>query len=311
MRQKILDFSEQLNTELPVENLARWTRKDKFIVCGMGGSSLAAGLLKVYQPGLDLLIHRDYGLPRVPRYFLEESMLIISSYSGEVEEVIDTFGLARKRGLDLAVITSGGTLLELAQAAGVPHIILPSGWPPRLAVGWSLVAMATLVGDERLVSRLKELIEFFQPAALEPTGQELASLLKGKLPLVYASTVNLPLAYNWKINLNETGKTAAFYNVLPEANHNELEASDERFFYLLLRDDTDHARIKRRFDCLIEMFKRRNIAHKEIFLTGDPVEKIFSSVLLAIWTAFHLALSSDSDPLGVPIIEEFKKQLIN
>src|SRR3989338_5570556 len=84
LRQIILDFPKQLSTALDFNHAENLPPADKFIVCGLGGSALAAGLLKVYKPELDLLIHRDYGLPRLPKYFLDDSLLILSSYSGKL-----------------------------------------------------------------------------------------------------------------------------------------------------------------------------------------------------------------------------------
>ena len=93
----------------------------------MGGSHLAAGLLKVAMPKLDLLIHRDYGLPA---RIAEQSevggpLVICSSYSGNTAETVEACKLAHEAGLNVAVITSGGTLLQLAQDYGLPYIQIP------------------------------------------------------------------------------------------------------------------------------------------------------------------------------------------
>lgn len=308
MRQALLDFPAQLRANLTVVNADRLVVTDKFILCGLGGSALAGGLMKVYNPELDLLIHRDYGLPRVPRYFLEGSLLILSSYSGQTEEVLDTFKNALTRGLKIVVLASGGLLLEEAKRLRLPHVILPTGLPPRLAVGYSFVGLAKLLGDNKIIPGLALASEALDLTALEPTGKELSLWLEGKLPVIYASTVNLHLAYHWKICLNETGKTAAFFNVLPEMNHAELAADYPHFGYIFLRDAADHPRIKHRFDRLAAMFEKRGLAATEVVLSDrSPLEKIFNSVWLANWTAYHLALAAHRDPVGVPLIEEFKK----
>jgi glucose-6-phosphate isomerase len=90
MEEAILHFPEQFDFEPIIENGGKLEKRDKFIICGMGGSHLGAWLLKRQNPNLDLLIHRDYGLPRVPEYFLKDSLIILSSYSGNTEEVLDT-----------------------------------------------------------------------------------------------------------------------------------------------------------------------------------------------------------------------------
>src|SRR3989344_8436781 len=126
MEDSIKSFAGQFKWEPEVVSLGSLASKSsKFVVCGLGGSHLAAGLLKVAEPKLDLLIHRDYGLPRVPDYFLSESLIILSSYSGNTEEVLDAGQLALRQKLNLAVITTGGKLLEFARVNNLPYIQLP------------------------------------------------------------------------------------------------------------------------------------------------------------------------------------------
>lgn len=223
---------------------------NKFIVCGMGGSALAAGLWRVAEPGLDLLIHRDYGLPRVPDYFLRESLIILSSYSGNTAEVLDTAGKALAENLNLAVITSGGSstplgankLLDWAKEHNIPSSLLPAGYEPRLALEPACEALGALLAQDKPPAR-SDIATSSKP--------DLAADLVNKIPVVYSSTRNLPLAYHWKISLNETAKMPSFCNALPEQNHNELESRfDERFSFIFLRDESDDSRINKRFEVL-------------------------------------------------------------
>ena len=65
MDEDIKNFHKQFEYEPVIENEANLERADSFIVCGMGGSHLASGLLKIADPYLDMIIHKDYGLPTV------------------------------------------------------------------------------------------------------------------------------------------------------------------------------------------------------------------------------------------------------
>ena len=91
MREAIKNFSQQFDFTPVVENEAQLKRSGKFVVAGMGGSHLAAGLLKVWNPYLDIVIHREYGLPAIEEKDLQSRLCIASSYSGNTEEVIDFF----------------------------------------------------------------------------------------------------------------------------------------------------------------------------------------------------------------------------
>lgn len=311
MEEQIRQLSHQLRWQPSVANPDSLSRADKFIVAGMGGSSLAAGLLKVYQPTLDLLLHRDYGLPRVPGYFLGDSLIILSSYSGNTAEVLDTARLALDRQLKLAVVASGGELLQLARARGLAHVVLPSGLQPRMALGYTLKALIALMGQEKLGVGLDTV--GLNQGLLEGVGASLAGRLLGQMPVIYSSTPNYPLAYHWKISLNETGKTPAFANAFPELNHNEMQSYAEGGYYrfIFLNDPDDADRISRRFGLLQELYNHRGLPVEMLVLPNrDQWTKIFYSVSLAMWTSLKLAQSKGVNPESVPLIEEFKKKLV-
>ncbi|MEK7619244.1 MAG: hypothetical protein AAB416_03340, partial [Patescibacteria group bacterium] len=89
MHDAIKNFHQQFSYEPEIQNQKHLVKKVKFIVAGMGGSHLAAGLLNTGRPALDIMIHRDYGLPALSDEELLSRLVILSSYSGNTEEVID------------------------------------------------------------------------------------------------------------------------------------------------------------------------------------------------------------------------------
>lgn len=288
MRQAIIDSPKQLSADLTIVDKEKLSSGDKFIVCGMGGSALAAGLFKVYRPRLDLLVHRDYGLPRVPEYFL----------------------MALERGLKLAVLTSGGRLLERAEQLGLPRLVMPTGLPPRLAVGLMFVGLARFCLTEAVLEELAQVAQQLGTEDLEAEGKRLAESVDNRLPLIYSSTINFPLAYNWKISFNETAKLPAFANCLPELNHNEMTSPTDNFHYFFLRDSNDEEKINKRFSLLGQLFKAKGALVEMINLpTRSSLEKIFWTICLANWLTYHLALRRGVDPVEVPIIEKFKQDL--
>ena len=114
LKQEIQNFSKQLDYEPIIENISNFHKKNKFIVCGMGGSNLAAGIIEGWRPKLDVNLHRDYGLPDMEVAELKEYLIIVSSYSGDTEETLSSFNEAHARGVPIIAITTGGKLLDLA-----------------------------------------------------------------------------------------------------------------------------------------------------------------------------------------------------
>lgn len=320
MRDIILRFPEQFSYEPVIENGEHLpARRDSVLVLGMGGSQLAAELLKTLDPSTDVLSHRDYGIPAMSEDALRSRLIIASSYSGNTEEVLDGFEQARARGLSVAVITVGGELLRRAKQYGVPYIQMPdTGIQPRCALGFSVRSLLAMMGNPLALAASRMLATLLDAASLEEPGRALARELKGRIPVIYASTRNHGVAYNWKIKFNETGKIPAFYNLFPELNHNEANGFDvadstrglsERFVFIFLRDSEDNPRNQKRMDVLKKLYMDRGLSVREIPMSsGSVYYKAFSSLVLADWAAMYTAQEQYGlDAEQVPMVEEFKR----
>ncbi|MBI2023626.1 hypothetical protein HYT01_03635 [Candidatus Giovannonibacteria bacterium] len=323
MEEALLNFSKQFNYEPVIENGETFTASKKMIVVGMGGSHLAAGLLKACDRSLDILVHRNYGLPDISEENLKSRLVVLSSYSGNTEEVADAFQKALEKKLPVLAVSTGGKILEIAKKNKSPFIKLPdAGIQPRTAVGLSFLAFLKAAGDEDALREIKNLETALNPSRYEAEGKELAQKLKNFVPVVYTSEKNEGLAYIWKISFNETGKVPAFYNVLPELNHNEMTSFDtlndlsKNFHFIFLKDAKDDPRIQKRMDILEKLFKNRGFGVEVKNLEESSVSKssqsgvffkVFSSVILAGWTALYTAKAYGLEPEEVPMVEEFKK----
>ncbi len=321
MKQIIENFPFQFLADLKIVNQEKIKRKfKKFVLGGMGGSHLAADLLKVWQPEIDLMIYNNYHLPLINQKEKRERFFIASSFSGNTEETLDFFHQALKNNLSLGVITSGGKLLNLAKKNKIPYIFLPDKTiPPRLALGYSFKAL-TLFVQPKALKKVENLAYLLKPKKFEKEGKLLAKKLIGFIPVIYSSFENFGLAYQWKIEFNETAKIPAFSNFFPELNHNEMAGFvdlvsknqlTKYFYFLLLYDQEDHFKIKKRMKLLMKIFLKNLIPIQLIKINRqkDKLENIFSSVLLSYWTSYYLALSGGKSPLSLDVIEDFKKRL--
>jgi len=320
MYEAIKNFSKQFSYQPEIQNSEKLSRYTWYIVCGMGGSHLAADILKIYNPKLPLIIHKNYGLPEVPEEILSNSLVIISSYSGNTEEAIDSYQKAKEKNIPLAAISVGGKLIEMAKEDGIPYIILPNtGIQPRSALGFSLKALMALMCQENGLSEISSLSDIV-PASIEEKGKKLAEDISNMVPMIYSSEANYPIAYNWKIKFNETGKIPAFCNVFPELNHNEMTGFDfnektkkmsESFCFIMLQDKLDHPKIKKRMDVTSKLLENKGLKVIKIELEGkDVLHKIFSSLLLADFAAYYTAKMNGAESEQVPMVEEFKKLII-
>lgn len=316
MKEAIRGFKEQLKFEPVIENKKSLKKFKKFVVSGMGGSHLAADLLKTWKSDLDLIIHHNYGLPSD----IKDRLVIISSYSGNTEEAIDGFNLAIKKKFPVACISIGGELLDLAKKFGKPYIQMPNtGIEPRSALGFSLVSLLKMMEQEKALLEVKESENVLDMEILEKDGKVLAEKLNNFIPIIYASEKNGPVAYNWKIRFNETGKIPSFCNTFPELNHNEMVGFDgenktkelvKNFYFIFLKDEQDHPRIALRMELLKNILSEKGFPIEIFELHGKNIwEKIFSSLSLADWAAFYIAEQYGLKAQETIIINRFKDSL--
>lgn len=321
MGKAILDFGKQFAFSPRVENARKLDAHGKFSVCGMGGSNLVMGLLKIADPTIDAVEHRNYGLPALNTAARKGRLNIAVSYSGNTEETLSSFDEARRRHLPLAAVATGGKLLARAKKHGVPYVQIPdTGIQPRLALGFMTKALLKLMAHKKLFVQAAALSSTLKPGQFEARGKRLARTLKNHVPVIYASDTNSMIAYNWKIKFNETGKIPAFCNVLPELNHNEMTGFDVKpksrrlsaqFYFVLLKDKSDDARIQKRMDVLARLYRARKLPVEIVPLSGkNTLHKIFSSLILADWTAYYTAKQYRLEAEQVPMVEEFKKLIV-
>lgn len=292
----------------------------KVIICGMGGSNVASGFLEMLRPDLEIVAHRSYGLPQNAK---KEDLIIISSYSGNTEEALDSFEKAVGGGFNVVVITIGGKLLELSKEKNIPYIQMPNiKIEPRMALGYSLLAMLKTMGDEKNLKKAREFGENFNPEKFEKEGKSFAKKLNGKIPIIYTSWNNKAIAYAWKLKFTEIAKVPAFFNVFPELNHHEMVGfltsgaapegvcgSAISSYFIFLKDSNDHPRIQKRMYETQKMLEEKGFNVVVFDLDSESFEKIFNSLVVADWTSYNLAQNSGFYPEDSSVIEEFKKKM--
>lgn len=331
MEESIINFAKQFGyvSEMVGGDFESLGQYEHIVLGGMGGSHLSADLLKAAAPGIDIYVHKDYDLPPYEDDFFKKSLLVASSYSGNTEETISFLEEGLKRGYRVVVISTGGELIKLAEENNLPYIQLPdTGIQPRLAVGFAVIALASLLpeGGEKskaqkatLLADLASMEAMLIPDTDRAFAEDLAKTIDGKTPVIYASPANLAVAYNWKIKLNETAKIPAFYNLFPELNHNEMqgfglvEATQhlaDQFHIIFLTDENDHERTQKRMSIAQELYEEKGITTTNLKIEGKGrLHSLLKTILIADWVALTLALAHHAEPEQVPMVEAFKEKL--
>ena len=162
-------------------------------------------------------------------------------------------------------------------------------------------------------SEIKKTAELLKETRSKSQAKELASKLSGKIPLIYSSTQMGIAAYIWKILMNECSKTHAFNNVLPEMDHNEINAFrnfNAKFYAVFLQDELDREQIKERVAITRDIISKSGVESTQILLKGNSfLTKLFTAIHTGMYVSYYLAMSYNTDPTPVPVIEELKSRL--
>ena len=299
-------------------------------VCGMGGSAIAADLVAgAYSERLrvPMATIRDY---RLPGWVGEDTLVVLSSYSGTTEETLTCALEATDRGALCVAFTSGGKLAERYGAEdGVPTLLLPGGLQPRAALLRSLVPLVVVLERMGVIpAHAHELDEAREtiagavealgpsvPAASNPAKQ-LAGLLRGHLPMIWGGELTSAVAVRWKGQINENAKLPALVGVLPELDHNEIcgfEGVAElglRPRVVMLRDPRHHPQVLRRMDLTRTLVEPHVAGVSDVTAEGEgALARMLDLVMMGDYTSIYLALARGVDPGAIDLIHRLKDGL--
>jgi glucose/mannose-6-phosphate isomerase len=297
------------------------------VVCGMGGSAIGGDLAKAAigdRATRQITIVRGYALES---WTPPESLVLCASYSGDTEETLACFEAAGAAGAQRVVLTTGGTLAELARAEGVPVIGVPAGMQPRAAVIYMTVGVlecAALCGAapglhaeiDMSTALLERLIEEWGPGAADDSlAKSAARQLDGTIPVIHGASATTAPARRWSTQINENAKSPAFWSELPEANHNQIcgwERGRELapLAGVFLCDPDQHPRVQRHVELAAAELQRVGAPAVTVDTQGESrLERVLSAVLLGDLVSVYLAVLAGVDPTPTPALEQLKQQL--
>lgn len=299
------------------------------VVAGMGGSALAALQAKAWlasELGVPFEIIRTYSLPA---YVGHNTLVVASSHSGNTEETLACLNEAQNRGAQTAIIASGGKLEAVAQAQNIAYATIPSGVQPRMTVMYNLRALTKLLVHFGVVQNARfddiaaagdwlkqETVRWKKSVTVDKNlAKQLALMAVGKTPVFYAGSLMAPVAYKWKISWNENAKNVAFWNELPEFNHNEFigwssHPVEKPFAVFDLVSQFEHPQIRKRFEVSDRLLSgRRPKAHTVELKGKTQLEQMLWADILADFTSIYVAILNGVDPTPVELVEKLKVEL--
>lgn len=324
MDQLTAGFTGQIRDALHIGNEAKlhsWQNAiSNVMVSGLGGSGIGGAVVaQLVQDELPvpLIVNNDY---HIPAFVNEETLFIVSSYSGNTEETLSAFQQARARHAEVACVTSGGKVLEAAQANNLNHIVIPGGNPPRSMLAYSLVQQFFvlnhygLIGDgfKKDLSAAADLLDA-EEENIRAEAKKVAEFLHGRLPVIYAEARLNGVATRFRQQINENSKMLCWHHVLPEMNHNELvgwAGGNENLAVVFLRTNQDYKRTELRMNISQRVIKKYTSNLMEIQSKGESrIEQALYHIHLEDWVSVYLAEMKEIDPVEVDVITVLKEEL--
>lgn len=327
-------FPQQLEDALTLVNkyhIPDFIKIDDMVITGMGTSGITGDIItSLFYDKLDVpvYVNKSYDLPR---WVHKDTLSLFLSYSGNSEETISSFKQAVQRKSNIITIASGGKLAEYAEKRNVPCIKLPLGLQPRAAIGYLLIPLLEVLKKNKIVKEsidkdIQEAIDVVKkttrinektvPLEKNPAKQ-LATHIHQTYPKIYGWGLYSAVAQRWKNQFNENSKLLSCYEILPDANHNDIvgwsssSQDTKRFSCIFFRDSHEESiYMKTRLDFFKVLCEEHASFVKEIKLEGKSrLAKSLYALNYGDFVSCYLAVLQEVDPTPIDVIHELKQRL--
>lgn len=324
MTELIEGFPNQLKEAIEIGKKATFTAApntiENVLVSGLGGSGIGGTIvadLTAAQCKVPVSINKEYF---IPAFVGPNTLVIISSYSGNTEETLQALGLAYTKGAKIVCVTSGGKIEAFAREKGLDLVLIPGGMPPRACLGYSLTQLFYVLHGFGLINRdfeaqLEKAVALLESKTgeIKTEAAAIATKLSGKLPVLYATPGFEGVAVRFRQQLNENSKILCWHHVIPEMNHNELVGwrdANENLAVVFLRHKNEYFRNTHRIEYSREVASKYTSTIIDIWAEGDSeIEKAFYLVHLTDYVSDMLAGLRQHDAVEVNIITGLKNML--
>lgn len=306
---------------------------NKIVFSGMGGSALAAYVLKsLYLNDITLPfeIVNDYHLPA---YVDSHTLVILGSYSGTTEETLSSALEARQKNALATGLTTGGDLASFFRENNYPaYIYDPKNNPsaqPRLGTGYGIAALISIFTKLNLlnvtskeiedtvlyIKSLKEKYTLSVPLNNNP-AKKLALNLYQKTPLIITAGHLTNTGRVIRNQIHETSKSFASWYDLPELNHHLLESLQNpqnigsQAVVFIIDSALYPSKIALRIKVSEQVFVKNNLTcftFKPV--AGDKLSQCLEVIVFGGYLSFYLAMLNGVDPSRIPWVDYFKSEL--
>lgn len=290
------------------------------VLCGMGGSALAAHILQALN--ISLAPFYFYNGYEIPAHTGSETLFIASSYSGNTEEVLTSALAAKKKGAKIVGLAAGGALEKWFLKNKLPFVKFdekfnPSA-QPRYGLGYGLGALLNIFINLGITDlKMADIVRAVSKSQMPPVdaARRLARELKGFAPLVAASGFLEGNAHVLTNQFNETCKTFSEWHAIPELNHHLMEGLKrpglgKNLKFLFLESDFYAKQILARIKITKDVVQKNKISYTEYKARGKTkLEQTLDCLMFGSLVSLVLSIDYGEDPISIPWVDYFKSEL--
>ena len=290
-------------------------------IAGMGGSIYAFYAIDcLFRDVLPVPMTKinTYGIPKSVG---PDTLFIASSYSGTTEEVIYNLTEAQKAGAKTVAVSMGGKTIALQQEKGLPFYQFdpknnPSG-QPRMGQGYMLFSMMAILETLGLIPAIDmavlEEVAALVPEMVQKTPEEAKAFIDTE-PFIVAAEHLSGCAHIMRNQTNETAKSYADYNLIPELNHHLMEGlkhpKDKKMQFIFIDSALYRPRIRERFTITKEVVEKQGIPTRTYMPKSTTKLGQFVEVLMwGGYLTYFLAKDYNENANAIPWVDYFKEKL--
>ena len=324
MKRLVSIFTEQLEEALkigPKAKLSPFSNSiENVVITGLGGSGIGGKIatqLLTDQLKVPVVVNNDYSLPE---FVSTKTLVIVSSFSGNTEETLAALKIAQDKNAEIACITSGGKLADIAKENNYNMLVLPLAFSPRAMLTYSIVQQFFLLAhygliDSSFIKDVQNTIALLNREIdeIKDLAHQTALALQSKTAVIYIESGLEGVAVRMRQQINENSKALCWHHVIPEMNHNELvgwAGGKEEYAVIMLRTSYEHYRSSVRMNISKEIINKQTSTLLEIKAKGESkIEQAFYHILFGDWTSVFLAELNRVDDVEVKVIDYLKSEL--
>ena len=331
MQDAIASFPRQIDESFKI--MEDWSPRNEYLeiqkvmILGMGGSAIGGDIAKVIvqnKCSVPIIINRSYS---IPEWVDDKTLVIASSYSGNTAETLSSFKLCKEKKSSIIILSTGGILGDYAMEMNLDLIIIPKGFQPRAAIGFSFTLIILILRyfgfiSDIIINNIKNSIIPVEKLSLNISQSnnlalEVATKIHNTCPIIYGSeNLGWVIALRFRGQLAENSKMLSFHHHFPEQNHNEIEGWTKnenimsQFSIIWIKDEEDHVETKLRMKITSSLLE--SVSGKQIIISQsgeNRIERLLKLIHFIDWVSYFAALLNNVDPTPVNRIQELKNKI--